>query len=118
MYPRGVKNPVSSLRRTFVTKPVWWTRLKHASLKHGRFFSYYNTSIWLITGALSIYGVEVFGSTTIDPLVKKNLSVVDVNPSFVKLVLGLAMNELLEPIRFPFTALTVQPMARLFLRFK
>lgn len=77
--------------------------------QHGVFFVGYWTSLWCISG-LSIYGgIELIGpdavlnglqSTGLDSLVDLNA----INPEYYNIGCAVAINEILEIIRFPFSS--------------
>lgn len=91
-----------------------WRRLKQVAHEHGRFFSVYNSGIWWVTGVVSIGTMELLHASNAVYAVT-GLSPETIGPMFLNLVMGLVVNEMIEPLRFPVAAITVPPLHAKFL---
>ncbi|KAH9257338.1 hypothetical protein BASA81_004495 [Batrachochytrium salamandrivorans] len=95
-----------------------WFKLKDHAKSHGSFFSVYNAGLWWFTGVLSIGSMELVSASEILFQFTNGMGRELASPMFVNLILGLVVNELLEPVRFPVAALTVAPLHQLLQRGK
>mmetsp|Transcript_16152 Transcript_16152/g.19623 ORF Transcript_16152/g.19623 Transcript_16152/m.19623 type:complete len:316 (+) Transcript_16152:107-1054(+) len=85
--------------------------------EHGKFFLGYWTFLWLSTGLSCYAAIEVLGPeaalTSLKYVGADQLIDLDsINPKYYNMGFAIAINELIEPIRFPFTIATLTTVKR------
>ncbi|KAH9253293.1 hypothetical protein BASA81_008644 [Batrachochytrium salamandrivorans] len=97
-----------------------WYALKDTSAKYGKFFVLYYSGVWAVTGLACVGTIEYVGADAALSVVRQwvDIDTSRFNPRFVNIGVGLAINELIEPLRFPIGVLTVKPAYDAFQQFK
>lgn len=96
-----------------------WYALADTAKTYGKFFLVYYTGVWIFTGIVSVATIEYLGADAVLGLGKDYLPAIDTsrfNPRFVNIGVGLAINEMIEPVRFPLGVLSVKPAYGLYQR--
>jgi hypothetical protein len=75
------------------------------------------TGVWVVTGigiysTMEIFGIDVLGMLQTTLPSNEYIDFSKVDPKTGNVMTALAVNELIEPIRFPFVLLTVKPVIK------
>lgn len=97
-----------------------WYALKDTAAKYGKFFVLYYSGVWALTGLACVGTIEYVGADAALGVARQwvDIDTSRFNPRFVNIGVGLAINELIEPLRFPLGVLTVKPAFNAYQRFK